>query len=698
MSINQTEHLIEIAVPVVGVPHALTYTIPAAMTRFPMVGKRVVASVGTRKIVGVVTRDARVRAPEGFTLKPIERVLDESPIVSPAQMDLCRFVAEYYMAPLGETLRMCVPPDLAKGGKQDFAIRRRRAGKKSQSRSSGPGVERTLTPEQQSCVNAVLDGKASSFLLEGVTGSGKTVVYIAITKAMLAQDKSVLVIVPEISLTPQLVAEFQGALQTDIVALHSNLTQAKRRDALLALSTREARVVIGARSALFANMPSLGLIVVDEEHDASFKQDETPRYHARDVALWRARHEGAKIVLGSATPSLESLVNVQAGRLVHLQLTNRIGGNGLLPKVEVIDLRARAQHKEMVARDRSLTDGGTWRILSGPLKEALVQTLERKEQALIFLNRRGYATFAVCDACGEIRQCAHCSVSLTYYQSRNLLRCHQCDHSEELGPFCPSCNEGPVMTFGLGTERIEAELQACFPEAKIARLDRDVVRRTGVLQQIVTDMKSLDTDILIGTQMVAKGHDFPGVSLVGVILADTGLAMPDFRAAERTFQVLTQVSGRAGRGDKQGRVIVQTFNPGHPSIAFAKHHDVKGFMALELESRKLATQPPFSRAALLRLDGDVLEKTEEISKLIGVSLRESIKQSALQQVCHLLGPAPAAYERLRGKWRFQLYLRAANTKVRAQVLDVMRADRELEKTIRKAKCRLIIDVDPVHML
>ncbi len=738
---NMQTHLIEITVPVNGVPDLLTYSIPASLHQPYLVGRRVCVNVGHRKVVGVIINDQNINCPPQVTPRMIDALLDESPVVTQAQIDLCRFVAEYYFSPLGEVIRLCLPANTPRNLPKDFDADKKKKSRKSKTDLPPEDVTAThleLTNDQKNVIAVILaagkiplptfskgdleaklngeglinsplkkggrgifstlDGSPSAFLLQGVTGSGKTEVYIAAARAALQENKSVMVMVPEIALTPQLVHRFAAQLQVPLAVLHSGLSKTERSKTMLKLLNGEVHIAIGARSVLFAPMPKLGLIIVDEEHDQSLKQDGNPRYHGRDVALWRAKHENAKIILGSATPSLESLLNVEKGKLKLLLLPERIGANGLMPHVEIVDLKLRSQHQPSRKKDRSASDGQRLCILSGPLKEAIALALQNGEQVMLFLNRRGYAAFALCESCGHIMQCAHCSTSLTYHQKSNLLRCHQCDLVRPPLCVCPSCQEGQMLYLGLGTERVENEVALCFPDAKIARLDRDMARNHTKVKSILADMQAGKIDVLIGTQMIAKGHDFKGVSLVGVILADTALAMPDFRASERTFQLLTQVAGRAGRGENLGKVIIQTFNPEHPAIQFAQKHNVKKFNELESESRKLAMQPPYVRAALLRVESLTDQDAERISQEIKSVLQQQIRAHQQLLSCSALGPVPAPMARLRGKSRWHIYLRAPSIETRAHLLKTIKQNEAIQKEIKRSKSRLVIDVDPFLLM
>lgn len=674
--------LIEVSVPAAGIPNSLTYELPESLGSENLVGRRVRVTLRNRPVVGVIVSAFAEASADKVVIKKIEALLDESPIVTPEQIGLCCFVADYYMAPLGEVLRLCLPPETPRTMKKETLVKRRKKKTGYETRPGSKPIE--LNQEQATALDAI-GGDGSAFLLEGVTGSGKTEVYIHAAKKVLGQGKSVLVIVPEIGLTPQLKDRFEAQLQESIVMLHSGLKPTERHHAIMALLSKEVRIVLGARSALFAPMPNLGLIVVDEEHDPSFKQDETPRYHARDVALWRAHHEHAKIILGSATPSLESRLNVKLGKLTHLQLLHRASENSVLPGIEIINLKLKLK------KDYSESDGQALCILSWQLKKAMKEALERQEQVLLFLNRRGYASLAVCDACGHLAQCPNCSVSLTLHHRSQLLRCHQCDYASKPLIHCQKCGEGPVLNLGVGTERVQKEVELAFPDIPVARLDRDSAGSAKQINQILSDMHSGKTQILIGTQMTAKGHDFPNLTLVGVIMADIGLSMPDFRAPERTFQLLAQVAGRAGRRENPGRVLIQTFNPKHPVFEALKRHDVQGFAEIDAKFRQEAKQPPYVRAALIRIESPDEHSAQQESQKIKLFLDAEIKKLGLESQCSLLGPAPAPIEKLRNRWRWQLYFRASDSKTRGQVL------KNLSGLVTK-KARLIIDIDPIQML
>ncbi len=531
-------------------------------------------------------------------------------------------------------------------------------------------------------IAASLDDGANGprgFLLFGITGSGKTEVYMNAIATCLARDRGALVLVPEIALTPQLVSRFRARFGDAVAVLHSGLSDRDRHQMWRKLRHAELRVAVGARSALFAPVPRLGLIVVDEEHDGSFKQEEGVRYHARDMAILRAHRAGATVVLGSATPSLESVALVRRDKLAMIRLPER-ATRASLPTVDVVDLK------------RIGPGPSGDRMLSLPLYRGIEQALEAGEQVIVFLNRRGFAPAVVCDGCGTVSTCSACAVALTYHRRLGgRLRCHYCDFQMPLPPRCPECKRGTLELEGLGTEKLESTIAAAFPTARVARLDRDVAAGAKSVK-VLDRMRAHEIDILVGTQMVTKGHDLPSVTMVGVVNADAALSMPDFRAAERGFQLLVQVAGRAGRHDKKGRVLIQTRNPEHPAILFAAKQDVSGFLDHELRDRHEARYPPFSRLALVRIDA----LSEDVARTTAARLAAHARSTpvAARREVEVLGPAPAPIPRLRSRFRFRVMLRArTRAPLRAVVAALMLARDEMDK-----KTRIVIDIDPVAML
>jgi primosomal protein N' (replication factor Y) len=536
-----------------------------------------------------------------------------------------------------------------------------------------------LTAAQAVAVERIvarLDGKGGGgFLLDGVTASGKTEVYLRAVARVLEQGGGAIVLVPEIALTPQLVQRFRARLGDTIAVLHSGLTDRERHAMWAKLRSGALTVAVGARSALFAPVSDLALICVDEEHDTSFKQEEGVRYQARDMALLRAHRAGAVAVLGSATPSLQSHALVRSGKLERLRLPDRAHKAAALPKVEIVDLR------------RVGAGPAGDKLLSLPLHRALERTLAAKEQSILFLNRRGFSPSIICEECGHVVECPSCAVALTLHRARGEhVVCHYCDYHARVPTKCPECKQDRLTHEGAGTERIESLLKTTFPEARIARLDRDVA--AGLKSEAVLNrMRNREIDILVGTQMVTKGHDLPAVTLVGVLNADAGLSMPDFQAAERTFQLLVQVAGRAGRGDAPGVVVVQTRNPQHPAIARAVTHDVQAFVEQELTDRKELFYPPFSRIALVRVDA----VEEPVAR--GESQRlADIGRRAAPRGVDILGPAPAPIERLRGRFRYRFMVRAAERAALRRVLVAV------GNAPPDRRARVAIDVDPSSML
>ena len=444
---------------------------------------------------------------------------------------------------------------------------------------------------------ALREKGSATFLLHGVTGSGKTEIYLQAIAYALEQGKGAIVLVPEIALTPQTVERFKarfssGKLQTLVAVLHSHLSAGERHDEWHKIRQGRARIVIGARSAIFAPVEPLGLVIVDEEHEQTYKQEEAPRYHARDVAIVRAQMENAVVVLGSATPSLESYYNCKTGKYTLLELPERVDDQKM-PHVRVVDMRQAAHQEKGIP------------IFSPQLKEAIQQRLERKEQTILFLNRRGYSTALQCPQCGYVAECPNCSVSLTYHRTEQKLCCHICAHVQKVPPVCPNekCKNPAIRYSGTGTQKVEEAIRKLFPHARCHRMDADTMKRKDDYRRILGDFRAGKIDILVGTQMIAKGLHFPNVTLVGIIYADSALHQPDFRAGERTFQLLTQVAGRAGRGDVEGEVFVQAFTPFHPAIQYARRHDFQGFYEQEMEFREPLKYPPAARVALLTLKG-----------------------------------------------------------------------------------------------
>jgi primosomal protein N' (replication factor Y) len=523
----------------------------------------------------------------------------------------------------------------------------------------------------------------SAFLLHGVTGSGKTEIYLQAIAHALEQGKGAIVLVPEISLTPQTVERFKarfssGPLRTLVAVLHSHLSAGERHDEWHKIRQGRARIVIGARSAIFAPVHPLGLIIVDEEHEHSYKQEESPRYHARDVAVVRGQMEGAVVVLGSATPSMESFHNAKRGKYELLELTLRVD-NQKMPVVRVVDMRAEGRKQKGIP------------IFSTQLKEAITQRLERKEQTILFLNRRGYSTSLQCPDCGYVAECPNCSVSLTFHRRAAILLCHICGHSAKAPVACPEpkCGKSGIRYAGLGTEKVEDTLVKLFPHARITRMDSDTLKKKDDFRRILGDFRVGKIDILVGTQMIAKGLHFPNVTLVGIIYADLSLHIPDFRAGERTFQLITQVAGRAGRGDVEGEVFVQAFTPFHPAIQYARRHDFVGFYDQEIEFREQLKYPPLARIALLTLKGRNEEKVKLSAEHVRTELEKLVGTSADLVIA---GPAPAPLARAETFYRYQLMLRTRGMSKLSRAIAQLQTTLSLPDDVQMA-----VDIDPVDL-
>ncbi len=735
--------LVEVAVAA-AVRGTFTYRVPPALEPRVDAGTRVAVPFGrSRRATGYVL-SFPAAAPEGVALRDIAGVLDAFPAFTPELVELLRWAEEYYLCAPGELFRAALPPGLnrragaaaprrrgvpyaapAEGAAEALPSLARRARSQhavleyllargripvEELRAAFPSGRAALialrdrglalldeetplpagalldgavqapplTAEQDEAVEAVCGalGGYAPFLLHGITGSGKTEVYLHAIARARAAGKGALVLVPEIALTPQLAGRFRARFGSDVALLHSGLSDPERHAEWLRLRSGEARICVGVRSAIFAPVQDLAIVVVDEEHDASFKQEDGPAYQARDLAVVRAKQGAAVCLLGSATPSLESLENARRGRYRLLSLTRRIDDRPL-PEVQVVDL---ARH-----RPRGEPAAG---LLSPPLTAALEDTLAAGRQSILFLNRRGFQTLVVCEACGREERCESCSVSLTYHRRKGVLLCHYCGRRERVTPICPACG-GPRRGVGVGTEQVEAAVRALLPSARVARLDRDAVGSADDVAAILGRFARRELDVLVGTQMVTKGHDFPGVTLVGVVLADTALALPDFRAGERTFQLLTQVAGRAGRGDDPGRVLVQTWNPGSPAIACAAGHDYARFVEGELASREAAGWPPYARLLAVRVEGGEVP-ARACAELLAAAARPALSAGGLT----LLGPAPAALEKLRDRYRWHLLFRAST------VEPLRRVHRQLEPVARRPPrgAEVRFDVDPYSMM
>lgn len=689
------------------------YAIPAALDVRP--GCRVRVPLRRKSATGTVLGVADAAATGDFALRELEALVDPEPLITPVLLRMAEWIANYYGSSIESVIRSILPesvrtedhsaktrriavlvrdPDtaawekLAKRAPRQHAVLAilrqaadRRAAVADLGEGAAPAIKAlaaagfiTVESEEvrrdpeadgqaeilESTPLVLNDGQAAALaeilqamadpvatkpiLLLGVTGSGKTEVYLQAAERALSLGKSVLVLVPEISLTPQTVRRFKSrfaSIQQQVAVLHSNLSQGERFDEWHRIRKGVARIVIGARSAVFAPLPDLGLILVDEEHENTYKQENPPRYHGRDVAVLRAAFEPCAIVLGSATPSLESWHNTQTAKYHLLRLDQRADGQSM-PLVRVVDMRLeKGKHK-----------GGP-AIVSDKLRTALEQRLERGEQSILFLNRRGFARSLQCPACGHVCQCQHCAVALTYHRTDERLVCHVCGFQSIVPRTCPECRDPSIILQGYGTQKVEEVLAKVLPTAKFARIDADAMRRKHALRDTLNAFKSHKIDVLIGTQMIAKGLHFPNVTLVGILNADLGLHVPDFRAGERTFQLLTQVAGRAGRGDLAGEVIVQTFTPHSPSIQFARRHDFDGYSEQELEFRRQFAFPPYGHCAVLTARSNHERRAEFTLQTLHLRLKESLPPDMV------LGEVlPSPLVRSHGQFRFQITLRA----------------------------------------
>lgn len=828
---------VEVAVPV-PLFQTYHYSIPPHLDKRVLPGCRVLVPFGSKLQTGIALARSSETPLDPSKVKPVLQVLDPEPLLSGAQLDLARWVSDFYLAPLGETLRVFLPPGLevtsvmmvqlttagrdallhaaapltpprraamelihqrgttttaflqknlksrsiysllsslqAEGWiemfqktkaarvrqKQVQSIVLTEAGRAFLDRLSsdstlmgkGPGTisekqaaalrfiaefrpplqastlrreagataatlkalqERgwiemrtwvlrrqpfpeapsrvypslELTEEQRSALQAIMASVEAEtprrFLLHGVTGSGKTEVYVRAAKEVLQRGGQVLVLVPEIGLTPAALQIFRFHFRDNVALLHSGLSEGERHDEWMRVRRGEVSVVIGTRSAVFAPLEMLRLLIIDEEHDASYKQDETPRYHAREVALRRAAAQGATLVLGSATPSVETFYRAaQEGRFHCLRMERRVLDRPLA-QAQIVDMQEEFQRH------------GPAHIISTTLKRSIEERLFFGQQVLLLLNRRGYAPSLLCRSCGFVMRCQHCSVAMTYHQAEHLMLCHHCNRVQGVPKLCPQCQAPYIFYVGEGTERLQDIVQKMFPAARVDRMDSDTTARKGSYFKILGDFARGHTQILIGTQMIAKGHDFPNVTLAGVVAADQALAMPDFRAAERTFQLLTQVAGRSGRGEAKGEVIVQTRFPNHYSLKFACRQDYQGFFEHELDFRRSMAYPPFTFLANLITKGASQEKVVREARAVGQLLQDARRILRLEAKIRILGPNPAPLERLKGQYRYQILIKSL---LREELLVLLRKAFQEESDVPRHLSNVTVDVDPQTLL
>ena len=733
---------VEVAVPL-PIDHPFTYGVPFGEEHRARVGVRVLIPFGGRKMTGLVTAITDASALGGRDAKDLLAILDEAPYVSERHLAFLSATARECLAPLGETLRAALPRGLPRKGaaaprmeafyrlppfppegpmtpKQRLAFEAvREAGGLSSSdlafrvpgfaaaakRLAAKGFllvasrpravslhaaslpdqagDLSPTPGQEAALArigvAVASGRHAAFVLHGVSGSGKTEVYLRAVEQVRATGRQAIFLVPEIALTPQLLGRVRSRFRDGIAVLHSGLTPAERSSQWRKIRDGEVFLCVGARSAIFSPFPSVGLVVVDEEHDAAYKQEDGVRYQARDLALLRGRMEDAVVLLGSATPSAESFHRVRTGDAALLSLPERIGGSGM-PDISVVDLKGRTDRR------------GADRYFSPELEAAIDATLARGEKAMLFLNRRGFASALTCMECGTTVQCGNCQVALTYHREHEALLCHYCNVKRKEPESCAKCGGHKLAQAGIGTERLLSWVSKRWKEARVARLDSDVTRKRGAFAEVLSGMHRGDVDILVGTQMIAKGHDFPEVTFVGVLLADLSLSFPDFRASERTFQILTQVAGRSGRGDRPGKVLFQTMAPESPAIRKAAEHDYAGFMEDELAARETMGYPPFGRMLLLRLSGARQDAAREAADLVAGALSGPMSAHGVR----LLGPAPSPIARVKRRFHYQVLLvMPPDLPVGDLFPELLRPLRE---RVRKSGVRLEADVDPYQMM
>jgi primosomal protein N' (replication factor Y) len=729
-----------------AIQRELDYSVPETLADRISIGSRV--RVPFRDKSALATVLATLEQSDAKGIRPIEALVGDGPVLSESLLELAKWMSAYYCCPLETVMRSLLPQVIRRaeiGWKKQLVVYptkidngeveklRKRAPRQAElletiSKLDKPiaaaqllrqtsldnqtlralakrslielreeAIERDphadeqfvasanleLNAEQAAALTKIVDAlavpeDAKPILLHGVTGSGKTEIYLQAIDAALERRQTAIVLVPEISLTPQTVERFKSRFAETpegVAVLHSHLSHGERHDEWHKIHSGRARIVIGARSAVFAPLGNLGLIIVDEEHETTYKQEEAPRYHARDVAVVRAKIEKCAVVLGSATPSLESYHNAAIGKYTLVPLTQRVDEQQM-PLMRIVDLRQERRKEKIVP------------ILSEKLAQAISDRLEKREQTILFLNRRGFSTSLLCSNCGEARNCPNCSVALTFHRHIARLSCHLCGHTAAVPKKCPQCSKDALIYAGFGTEKVESTVSHLFPKATVRRMDADSMARKGAYRETLRNFRAGKIDILVGTQMIAKGLHFPNVTLVGIINADLALHLPDFRAGERTFQLLTQVAGRAGRGEQPGEVFVQTYTPFSPSIQFARHHDFSGYFQQELEFRERCDFPPFKHAILIT----VRSEHEGRAKLSAETLVRRLKES-LGSEFTISEATPAPLEKLQGQFRFHILLRGEA---------IMRLSRLVRETLEKLPLPedviATIDVDPYQLL
>ena len=631
---------------------------------------RVRVPFGRREVQGFVVGLRDEKPKDLPQIKPVSEVLDAEPLIGPDVYELCKWISSYYLAPLGEVLKCALPPAITAKHLDKFDSGPLEA------HATTPHLE--LTADQQEAFRQITSTEGfQTVLLHGVTGSGKTEVYLQAVAHFQEKGQSALILVPEIGLTPQLSERFRKRFGPRLALLHSGLTRKQRINEWLRIHNGIASIVIGTRSALFAPLRNVGIIVVDEEHESSYKQEEMPRYNARDSAVVRARMAGAVAVLGSATPSMESFRNADIKRYAYVQLPRRVEERSL-PEVEIVNMRE--EHVEE----------GRQTMFSRRLLDGLSNRLDRSEQAIVLLNRRGYSMFLLCRHCNYSFECNACSVSMTYHRSVNQLVCHYCGLTRRPPAVCPECQSEYLFYVGEGTEQVEARLREEFPAARIGRVDRDTMRHVRDFDRILGEFRESEIDVLVGTQMIAKGHDFPNVTLVGVLASDSALSLPDFRAAERTFQLLTQVAGRSGRGDTPGQVVIQTYFPDHYTFRLAATHRFEEFYKREIHFRQTMFYPPFTSLAGVVVQERSREKARELAREVSGFLN-----ARRGPEIRILGPAPAPLEKIKRVYRHQLLVKSSSRPPLRRLLEQLQVYLEERKI---SPTRVIVDVDPLSLM
>ncbi|HEY7854956.1 MAG TPA: primosomal protein N' [Terriglobales bacterium] len=666
----------------VPLDQAFSYGIPLGMAVAP--GVRVIAPWGTRRLTGVVTgvRDALPAGVKSGQVRELIEALDAAPLLDEAMLKLVSWAAAYYQAPIGDVMRCALPPGKGREPKRPRALTPPAWRARPRVENLNSSQTRAMAAIEASFAAKTADKRP--LLLHGVTGSGKTAVYLAAIDAALERGHSVLMLVPEIGLTPALFADFEDAFPALVAVLHSGLSDGERAQHWRRLHRGEARVAIGTRSAVFATVPDLGLIIVDEEHDGSFKQQESPRYHGRDLAVMRAQLSRATIILGSATPSLESYSHARSGKYQLVEMNERVERRPL-PTVEVVDMGA--EFRRQAAGKKP--DPANEINFSARLRAALEDRMARGQQAILLINRRGFAPVVLCRSCGETVMCRDCALALSFHKKAHQLICHLCGYQADVPRICPACASEHVYFLGSGSEKIEEELAALLPSARIARLDRDTARTRKHFEQVLERFRAGEIDILVGTQMIAKGHDVAGVTLVGVVQADLGLTFPDFRAAERTFQLLTQVAGRAGRGTEPGEVIVQVMHPGHYAVEAAARSDFAGFYDKEINFRGWMHYPPRAALACAQIRHKAMEQALRMAQEAGAFLRAQNNAGT-----KVLGPSPALLARAKNEYRFQFVFKSAS---RRELAGVLRGLRGFARERKFPPTALVVDVDPLNL-